>query len=129
MIAIDTNVVVRYLVADEPEQFERATALIEGRPVFVCTTVILEVEWVLRAIYRLDRSAILHGLRDFAALPTVAVEDRSILSQALDCADQGMDFADALHLASSAACDAFASFDRDLARTATRLGALAVRAP
>lgn len=50
MIAIDTNVVVRYLVADDTEQFERAAALIEGRPVFVCTTVILKVEWVLRAI-------------------------------------------------------------------------------
>jgi len=129
MIAIDTNVVVRYLVADDTEQFGRAAGLIEGRPVFVCTTVILEVEWVLRAIYRLDRPAILRGLHDFAALPTVAVEDRSVLSQALDWADQGMDFADALHLASAEKCEAFASFDRDLAKTAARLGAVAVGAP
>ena len=129
MIAIDTNVVVRYLVADEPHQFERATALIERQPVFLCTTVILEAEWVLRAIYHLDRSAILRGLRAFAALPTVGVEDRFVLSQALDWADQGMDFADALHLGSAGECEFFASFDRDLAKTATNLGALTVASP
>ena len=59
MIAIDTNVIVRYLVADQPEQFRRATALIEAEQVFVPTTVALEAEWVLRAIYRLNRAAIL----------------------------------------------------------------------
>lgn len=56
MIAIDTNVVVRYLVADEDEQFRRSAALIEGEPVFLCTTVLLEVEWVLRSLYRLERT-------------------------------------------------------------------------
>ena len=44
MIAIDTNVVVRYLVADDRKQFGRATAVIERQPVFVCMTVVLEVE-------------------------------------------------------------------------------------
>jgi predicted nucleic acid-binding protein len=129
MIAIDTNVVVRYLVADEPDQFRRATALVEGESVFVPPTVVLEVEWVLRAIYRLDRTAILAALRRFAALPTVAVDEPAILTQALDWADRGMDFADALHLASAARCAAFASFDRDLRPTAAKLGAPAVRAP
>lgn len=129
MIAIDTNVIVRYLVADQSEQFRRATALIEGEQVFVPSTVALEAEWVLRAIYRLNRAAILAALRKFAALPTVAFEDMGILSQALDCAEQGMDFADALNLASAAECDAFASFDRGLKQTAAKLGAPAVRAP
>ena len=129
MIAIDTNVIVRYLVADQSGQFRRATALIEGEQVFVLSTVALEAEWVLRAIYRLNRAAILAALRKFAALPTVAFEDMGILSQALDCAEQGMDFADALHLASAAECDAFASFDRGLKQTAAKLGAPAVRAP
>jgi predicted nucleic-acid-binding protein len=129
MIAIDANVVVRYLVADDRKQFGRAAALIEGQPVFVCMTVVLEVEWVLRAIYRLARPAILHALGNFAALPTVAVEDPAILAQALDWAGQGMEFADALHLASAASCDAFASFDRRLAKLARKVGAPEVRAP
>lgn len=40
-----------------------------------------------------------------------------------------MDLADALHLASSTAADAFATFDGALAKTAARIGALSVRAP
>ncbi len=129
MIAIDTNVIVRYLVADQSEQFRRATALIEAEQVFVPTTVALEAEWVLRAIYRLNRAAILGALRKFAALPTVAFENMGILTQALHWAEQGMDFADALHLASAAECDTFASFDRGLEQTPAKLGAPAVRAP
>jgi predicted nucleic-acid-binding protein len=129
MIAIDTNVIVRYLVADQSEQFRRATALIEAEQVFVPSTVALEAEWVLRAIYRLNRAAILGALRKFAALPTVAFENMGILTQALDWAEQGMDFADALHLASAAGCVAFASFDRGLKQTAAKLRAPAVRAP
>ena len=127
MIAIDTNVIVRYLVADEPEQFRRATALIESEAVFVSSTVALEAEWVLRVSYRLDRAATLGALHKFAGLPTVAFESTTI--QALDWAEQGMDFADALHLAGAAGCEAFASFDRSLRRTAAKLGAPEVRAP
>ncbi len=129
MISIDTNVVVRYLVADEPEQFRRATALIEGETVFVTMTVVLEAEWVLRANYRLGGPAILNALRKFAGLPSVIVEDPSALAKALDWAEQGMDFTDALHLAGSIECEAFASFDRGLARAAAKVGAMAVRAP
>lgn len=129
MISIDTNVVVRYLVADEPEQFQRATTLIERDAVFVCLTVFLEAEWVLRANYRLERPAVLSALRKFSSLPSLTVEDPAALAQAIDWAEQGMDFADALHLAGSTACEAFASFDRGLARMAAKVGALAVRAP
>ncbi len=50
MLAIDTNLIVRYLTADHPEQSARAKALIEGAEVFVCTTVVLETEWVLQRL-------------------------------------------------------------------------------
>jgi predicted nucleic acid-binding protein len=49
--------------------------------------------------------------------------------QALDGTDAGMDFADALHLAGSSHCEAFASFDRKLAKASKRLGALPVLEP
>jgi len=81
-------------------------------------TVVPEVECALRANYRLGRPAILSALRKFAALSTVAVEDPSILAQALDWARQGMDFVDALNLAGSSECEAFASFDLRFARAA-----------
>ena len=129
MISIDTNVVVRYLVADEPEQFRRATALIEGDTIFVSLTVVLEVEWVLRANYRLGSPSIVSALRKFAGLSSVVVSQPVVLAQALAWAEQGMDLADALHLARSTECAAFASFDRGLARMAAKAGALPVRAP
>src|ERR1041385_573755 len=51
MLAIDTNVVVRYLTSDHPKQAARAEALVERQDVFVATTVLLETEWVLRSAY------------------------------------------------------------------------------
>ena len=56
MLAIDTNVIVRYLTGDHPQQARKARTLIESEHVFVCTTVLLETEWVLRSVYGLTRS-------------------------------------------------------------------------
>ena len=55
MLAVDTNVVVRYLTGDHPEQFANAKALIDGEDLFVCATVLLETEWVLRSVYGYPR--------------------------------------------------------------------------
>jgi predicted nucleic-acid-binding protein len=116
VIAIDTNVVVRFLTRDDPVQAARARALIETGSVLVLQTVILETAWVLRTKYRFDRTAIARGLRQLLGLPGVAVEDPGTVAQALDLHDQGFDFADALHLASSRRAEAFATFDHALRR-------------
>ncbi len=129
MIAIDTNVVVRFLVNDDREQARRARALIDGEDAFVATTVLLETEWVLRSAYQLPRHELIDALRAFLDLPRVFAQDREGAGAALDWAEHGMDFADALHLASAAECDTFASFDRGLKQRAAKLGAPAVRAP
>ena len=91
--------------------------------------MLLEADWVLRSGYRLSRSEVLEALRSFAGLPRVTLEDPGLLATALDWAARGMDFADALHLASSDHCEAFMSFDRRLAAAAARLGNLIVRRP
>jgi hypothetical protein len=65
----------------------------------------------------------------FPDLPRVFAQDPEAAGAALDWAEQGMDFADALHLASAAGCVAFASFDRGLEQMAAKLGAPVVRAP
>jgi predicted nucleic-acid-binding protein len=129
MISIDTNVVVRFLVADDIAQFARAKRLVESAQVFVPLTVLLESEWVLRDKYETPKGAVVAALRGLAKLPTVVVEDRSRALRALDWAEAGMDFADALHLAGSAACSAFASFDRKLAKLSARLGVADVCEP
>jgi predicted nucleic-acid-binding protein len=129
MLAVDTNVIIRYLTRDDAEQFARASALIRREEVFVCTTVLLECEWVLRRAYRYSRDRIAEALRSIAGLPHVMLEDPALALEALDWMEGGMDFADALHLAKAAGCEAFISFDRQLAATAKRIGAPAVRVP
>jgi predicted nucleic-acid-binding protein len=129
MLGIDTNLVVRYLTADHPEQSAQAKALIDGSDVFVCTTVLLETEWVLRSAYGFAATRLAPAMRGFAGLPHVAVEDPALTARALDWMERGMDFADALHLGKAAECEAFISFDRQLAAAASRVGTIPVRAP
>ena len=112
MRAIDTNIVVRYLTGDEPAQAARARAVVAAGPVFVGTTVLLESEWVLRSVYGLAGTEVAAALRAFAGLREVTVENPVLLAEALDRAEQGMDFADALHLGAAARCEAMLTFDR-----------------
>ncbi len=129
MLAIDTNIVVRYLTADHPEQSPKAKALIESEDVFVCTTVLLETEWVLRSVYGFAPAQIVKALAGFAGLPRVTLEDAALAATALDWTLKGMDFADALHLARAQGCDGFASFDRQLAKAAKEVSSIEVRTP
>jgi len=121
VIAVDTNVVVRYLVEDDVAQTDRAEAVLRSGAVLVLKTVLLEAEWVLRTSYRFDRNAIGEGLRRLIGLPGVEVEDRAAVARAFAWFDQGLDLADALHLASSGRASAFATFDRTLQRRARTL--------
>lgn len=129
MLAIDTNVVVRYLTGDDPEQSAKAREFIDNQPVFVATTVLLETEWVLRSArgYGADRLA--RALAAFAGLPTVILENPTVARAALDAMARGLDFADALHLAAASHCEALVTFDRAFAKGATALDGIPVRTP
>lgn len=129
MLAIDTNVIVRYLVADDPAQAARARRLIDNKEIFVCTTVVLETEWVLRSVYGFSALQCAKALADFAGLPRVKLEDPGAVAKALGWMQQHVDFADGLHLAKAEGCDAFISFDRTFATAANALGGVKVRAP
>ncbi|MYB17871.1 MAG: type II toxin-antitoxin system VapC family toxin [Holophagales bacterium] len=118
MRAIDTNVVVRYLTGDDPQQAARARNVIETGSVFVSTTVLLECEWVLRSVYGLAGRDAATALRAFSGLPGVTVESPNLLVDALDRAAKGLDFADALHVGAAAHCEAMLTFDRSFVRTA-----------
>jgi predicted nucleic-acid-binding protein len=129
MLAVDTNVIVRYLTRDEAEQFAKASALIRGEDVYICSTVLLETEWVLRRVYRFGRDRVGAALAAFAGLPRVTLEDPASAAKALDWMRRGMDFADALHLAKAQGCESFVSFDRRFAAVANALSDVKVRAP
>lgn len=125
--AIDTNVIVRFLTADDPAQAPIARDVIAAGAVFVPATVILETEWVLRAGYRFSVPEIAAALRNLGGLAQVEFEDAATVAQAIDWMETGMDFADALHLARSSHCSAFVTFDRKLAQRAEGSDAIAVK--
>ncbi len=129
MIAVDTNVLVRYLIGDDPEQARRARAAIEGQDVLVTTTVLLETAWVLTRGYGQKQAACVDALVAFAGLANVTVENAAMVAQALAWARGGLDIADALHLAQARDCTAFVTFDRALIKGARALRGVAVRGP
>jgi predicted nucleic-acid-binding protein len=129
MLAIDTNVIVRYLVRDDPAQAIRAKRLVDTNEIFVCLTVLLETEWVLRSVYGFSAKQCANALRSFAGLPTVSVDNAQVAARTLDWMDRGVAFADGLHLAKAESCEAFISFDREFAAAANALGGTKVRAP
>lgn len=121
MIAVDTNVLVRYLVEDDVAQTDQAEAVLRRGAVLLPTTVLLETVWVLGSGYHLDRSAIIVGITRLLGLPGIEAQDGPAIARALDWYHGGLDFADALHLASSGPVDAFATFDLALRRSAGRI--------
>jgi predicted nucleic-acid-binding protein len=120
MHAVDTNVLVRLLTADDVEQTKRAAALFRKAAVYIPKTVLLETEWVLRRLYRLERKAVVSAFRKVSGLANVEIEHPLVVAQALQWCDGGMDFADALHLASSHASEKFATFDAQLRKSAAK---------
>lgn len=127
MLAVDTNIVVRIITGDDPRQAARARDIVDKNDVFVPTTVLLESEWVLRTGYRFKGEQLAAALSAFCGLPHVNLESADRIRKAIDWARQGMDFADALHLAAAEDCDAFVTFDEAFAETAKRLGGTRVR--
>lgn len=128
MIALDTNILARFYVDDpgDPEaarQHPIARRIItEGRNLFVPITVVLELEWILRAFYGFDVAQIVRVFEHLPGLQQVNTEEAERIAAALPLTTRGMDFADALHLKGSAHCPALYTFDdRRFARRAGRL--------
>jgi predicted nucleic-acid-binding protein len=127
--AVDTNILVRFLTADDPKQARAARRVIEAGDVFIGTTVILETEWVLRAGYGFAPPVIVAGLRGLGGLEGISIEEPAETAQALEWMNAGMDFADALHLARSSHCSAFVTFDKKLATRCKGTSAITVETP
>lgn len=126
MNAIDTNVLARFFIndADDREAARQRPAAIAAlsSAVFVPVSVILEFEWVMRGFYELSRKDIQHVFESLCGLENVQIEDRGIVLAALNAYQQGLDFADALHLARANFCGAFLSFDQRLKKRAKSAG-------
>lgn len=126
MNAVDTNVLARFFINDEDDREaarQRPAAIVAmSGAVFVPISVILEFEWVMRGFYELSRKDIQHVFESLCGLEHVQIEDRGIVLAALNAYQQGLDFADALHLARADFCNTFLSFDQRLKKRAKAAG-------
>jgi predicted nucleic-acid-binding protein len=129
MIAIDTNIVVRFLTNDDAVQYKKAYQLFNEHDVFIADTVILETEWVLRFAYNFETKQIADALTKLFGLLNVHVNHPSLLAQAIDRHLQGLDFADAFHLANSQQCKTFLTFDKKMINAAKNIDTCQVLAP
>jgi predicted nucleic-acid-binding protein len=127
MIAVDTNVVIRFLVDDHPSEGKIACRFFEGHRVHIVESVLLESEWVLRAVYDFSREEISKAFRALLRLPNVTVDDRTVVFQVMDWFDEGFDFADALHVVRSVELE-LKTFDKKFIKKAQKYG-LRVTAP
>jgi predicted nucleic-acid-binding protein len=102
MRALDTNVLVRYLVVDDEAMASRALRLFKeaeglGEAFLVTTPVLLESLWVLRSKYRLLRRDIVQALERLLALPVLQFEEPSLVRELiLGCDAADIDLADLL---------------------------------
>ena len=118
MIGLDTNVLVRYVMQDDPRQSPRATRLIESlsadEPGFVPVVALVELVWVLSGSYGLDRRQVATVLDTLLRSKELVLDRAELVTQALNrYSAAGADFADALieRIAAAAGCSATMSFD------------------
>lgn len=119
MLGIDTNVIVRFLVRDDDAQFEKARKLIKrevaaGRRVFFTQLVLLEMEWVLRSRYGLQKNRIIEVISGLLDATDVQFEDEASVEEAIFVwKDSSAGFSDCLIGARNRrlGCRATATFD------------------
>lgn len=126
MISIDTNILVRLFTADDKKQADKAKQLFKKEQIYVTKTVILETEWVLRYAYGFSPDAIAITFTKLLGQGNVAVEDAHHIAVAISMLRNGMDFADALHLACSQS-HTFVTFDKKLKTKANVAGLVKVK--
>jgi predicted nucleic-acid-binding protein len=111
MAALDTNVLIRFLVQDDAAQLAAARKLIrkclnEGEPLFVPVTVSLELEWVLRSNFKFEKQAVVQTLSDLLSSTDMSFESEGALEVALvQYSQTSAEYSDCLHAALAAAAN------------------------
>ncbi len=122
MIALDTSVLARFVVADDAREGERARALVakavaREEKLFVSDLVLCELVWVLESAYRFPRAVVARTLVRILAARALSFRDSAALARSVEAFSRGKgDFADYVVLAQArdAGCESVATFDRAL---------------
>jgi predicted nucleic-acid-binding protein len=119
VIGVDTNVLLRYLLDDDPRQSPKAAAFFEARsdedPAFVSVVAIVEVVWNLKARERLSSDRVAAALRALLSAREIVVQAPDVVRRAIrDSEEHGTDIADAViaDLGIDADCHYTVTFDR-----------------
>ncbi len=126
MIAVDTNVIVRFLVCDDEKQAETVRrrlkqAEMDRERLLIPLLVVLQTIWVLESAYDKTRDEILNSIRDMRQMPVFDFESDDVVEKFLtDGDDARADLADILiaHAAQAAGCNNGITFDKGAAKLA-----------
>lgn len=112
----DTNMILRYLLNDNPMMYEKSKHLLKRDNVWITLEVMAEVVYVLRKVYSLDRPMVSNKVKAFAEL--VKCEENNVLNLAIDTyATNNLDFVDCvLYAYNQVGCFEIATFDKKLLR-------------
>ena len=117
MNAVDTNILARFLLRDDAEQYRLAVSVLTGGA-FVPLTVLMETAWLLGSRYRQPRDAVVAALRTVMSISGVVIEAAPHINWAFARSEAGADIADVIHLVAAHDMPAFVTFDRALVRLA-----------
>ena len=129
MIAVDTNIIIRFLIHDDTKQYKKSFSIFNTQDVFISDTVILETEWVLRYAYEFSPEDICNALVKLFGLSNIHLSNPTFISQAIEWHRQGLDFSDALHLTQCQQYDKLYTFDKKFSSKAKNLTNCSVELP
>jgi len=118
LIAVDTNILVRLIVADDDAQLGAVKELLASNTIVVPHIAIVEAEWVLRSTYCWSRRKVADALAAVLHLHSVTIDVKDHVIWALERHRAGADLADMLLLVAARDAAGFATFDRKLKRQA-----------
>ncbi len=119
IVGLDTNVVIRYIVQDHPEQSKRANRCIEswikqGKALRICQIALSEIYWVLERCYKLSKPELISVLSALLQTKQIQIEQDNVVWQALrDFENSSVGFSDCLIGRQNASCECSATFTFD----------------
>ena len=125
MKAVDTNILVRFLVRDDPKQSDVVYRKLkqtedENGVLFVPLLVVLETVWVLESVYDISKSEIAEAVDALLLMPVFQFEAQGVISSMVKSAREiKLELSDLLiaHSAKASGCETVITFDRDASKS------------
>jgi predicted nucleic-acid-binding protein len=115
--SLDTNILARLILRDDERQTLLAESIIHEQ-LFVASTVLLELGWLLMSRYEMSRADVVLNLNDLMMVPNIVIHDPELVEWAVARFASGADFADMIHIIASRPASCFLTFDPKLAKHA-----------